>query len=190
MKTDKLIKFLQENYQPSEELCWQTWCRADFIETGVNETVWKIAVDKFSEYESEDRTVIKDCISDALQGQSDLMLNDEPTIERVDYEILINGVVITGDNPDADYDIVEREDKINDLFDWIAEASPSDNDLMRADLEMLMGLSDEWILSDVGTNSYLALSTEREEFIQQCNTLVDLYKTKPDVGSDETLSDA
>jgi hypothetical protein len=65
MKTIKLVKFLLDNYEPDENLCWQTWCKEDFKELNVSDSEWQLAVDNYSQIETDERESIEMCILDA-----------------------------------------------------------------------------------------------------------------------------
>lgn len=74
---------------------------------------------------------------------------------------------------ELDYVLIEREDFIDDLIRWIAEVkSQSDKKLMKDDLVYLIKLNDEFILSSINTNEYLALSVEKEVFMEVINEQV------------------
>ena len=63
MKVCEFIKFLQESYDPNEEICWQTWKREDFdYDHKITLEEWKIIVEYYSSYESDDRNVIVDLL--------------------------------------------------------------------------------------------------------------------------------
>ena len=58
----------------------------------------------------------------------------------------------------VDYVITEREVLIDNLIDWISEAT-DDKEIMKRDLKYLISLSNKYFLSSISTNKYL---TEEE----------------------------
>jgi hypothetical protein len=88
--------------------------------------------------------------------------------------LLVNGVEVVipknFDFEDAElgYRIEERKEIIDNLISWIAEANdrPSDKQIMKDDLEYLMGLEDDYVFSSYTTNEYIACSDNKERFIQ------------------------
>lgn len=60
---------------------------------------------------------------------------------------------------DLDYNLVERNEHINDLINWISESTnKNDKELMKEDLEYLFSLKDKYILLSNLTNEYIAKS--------------------------------
>lgn len=72
-----------------------------------------------------------------------------------------------------EYYIIKREDFIDELINWISEAT-SDKQLMKDDLKMLMKLKDEYIFSSNSTNSYIHEFSEN--FNETCEELLELNK--------------
>lgn len=64
----------------------------------------------------------------------------------------------------VDYEIREREDLIDNLIDWISEAT-KDRDIMKTDLKYLMSIKDRYILSSVLTNEYILEDTNEGQKI-------------------------
>jgi hypothetical protein len=101
-------------------------------------------------------------------------------VDCADYRIvnetylLVNGVeVIIPENFDfedaeLDYRIEERKELIDNLIHWISEANnrPTDQQMMKDDLEYLMGLEDDYIFSICTTNKYIACSDNKKRFMQ------------------------
>jgi len=58
----------------------------------------------------------------------------------------------------VEYDIRERDNLIDDLIDWISEAT-TDKEMMKDDLKYLMSINEKYIISSLSTNEYL---TEEE----------------------------
>lgn len=73
-----------------------------------------------------------------------------------------------------DYTIVERKDFIDTLIGWIAECKTSDKALMKADLEMLMEATEEYMFSSASTNKYVMQGDS--EFNELCEELLELNK--------------
>ncbi len=110
-------------------------------------------------------------LTDILEGKQ---------VDCADYRIgnetyvLVNGVeVIIPENFDFEeaglgYRIEERKELIDNLISWIAEANdrPTDQQMMKDDLEYLMGLEDDCVFSSYITNEYIACSDNKERFIQ------------------------
>ena len=122
------------------------------------------------------------CLINALNGvdsaisgiDHDGLLDDEPTIERTDEGVLINGCLVDESlESESWFRLVEREEVINDLITWIGECKNSDFDLMKQDLKMLIDWTDDWILSSTFTNEYLSISYDRIRFIEQCEIIAD-----------------
>lgn len=99
--------------------------------------------------------------------------------ERTDKGILINGNLIDNtifDEEKSNYKLVEREQQIDELIDWISEAKGNDKDLMKEDLKYLMSLDDEYVFSSISTNEFIAESDNEKEFDDICNELLKLNK--------------
>jgi hypothetical protein len=93
-----------------------------------------------------------------------------------EYDMLINGTKInekiTQDEL-CDYRLLDREDLINDLIDWISEAT-TDKDNMKYDLKYLMSLPDDYVFSSISTNEYIAKSDNEERFNEICEEILKL----------------
>jgi hypothetical protein len=93
-----------------------------------------------------------------------------------EYNMLINGTKInekiTQDEL-CDYRLLDREDLINDLIDWISEAT-TDKDNMKYDLKYLMSLPDDYVFSSISTNEYIAKSDNEERFNEICEEILKL----------------
>lgn len=74
------------------------------------------------------------------------------------------------------YQIRDRKDFIDNLIDWISEAT-KDRELMKSDLKYLMDLEDEFILSSIYTNEYICCSDSEEEFNNIIQEMLELNKT-------------
>ena len=109
-------------------------------------------------------------LTDILEGKK---------VECSDYHIeneihvLVNGVeVIIPESVDLEelefgYKIEKRTELIDNLISWIAEANGRpDQQIMKDDLEYLMGLEDDFIFSSYTTNEYIACSDDKEQFIK------------------------
>ena len=106
----------------------------------------------------------------------DIIAEQEDTIIDNKNKIVgFNALIVDGDEvkipndfdfEDAEigYKIEDREDLIDTLYNWIAEAQGNDKELMKNDLDYLKDLDDEYIFSSYFTNEYIAASDEREAF--------------------------
>ena len=56
------------------------------------------------------------------------------------------------------YEIVEREDFIDELINWISEAKASDRYMMKEDLKELLLWDCEYIYSSKSTNEYIKIN--------------------------------
>ncbi|KKK76300.1 hypothetical protein LCGC14_2865010, partial [marine sediment metagenome] len=73
----------------------------------------------------------------------------------------------------VDYSPRSREDLIDNLIDWISEAT-TDKEIMKSDLKYLMGLKDEYIFSSISTNDYISKSDDEETFNEICKEILKL----------------
>ena len=78
-----------------------------------------------------------------------------------------------------EYQIRERKEQINSLIDWISEigmehSRQNDKSLMKEDLKYLIGLSDEFILSSINTNDYIAKSDNEARFNLICKEILEI----------------
>jgi len=63
------------------------------------------------------------------------------------------------------YRIEDREEFINNLCSWIAEANGRpDQQLMKNDLQYLFSIDDEYVFSNYSTNEYIAASDDKDSF--------------------------
>jgi len=74
-----------------------------------------------------------------------------------------------------EYSIVHRKSFIDELIGWISEAGDADKMLMRQDLEMLMGVEDDYIFISNSTNSYITKSDSN--FNETCEELIKLNES-------------
>ena len=84
-------------------------------------------------------------------------------------ETEINGLIF--DKELFEYTIIDREEFINTLIDWIGEAT-QDKELMKQDLFMLQEWDDEYIFSSISTNEYIR--QEDSNFNELCENLLAL----------------
>ena len=89
-------------------------------------------------------------------------------------EIVINEKIF--DEEKSDYRIVDREDQIDNLIDWISEAKDRPNDLyaMKEDLKYLINLKDEFLFSSISTNEFIAKSDDEKRFNEICKDILSL----------------
>jgi len=152
--------------------------KADFTETELLQFKKLVAkardskeLQNFAEISYLEAIDLNNKLTDILEGKK---------VNCADYRIgnetyvLVNGVeVIIPENFDFEeaelgYRIEERKELVNNLISWIAEADdrPIDQQMMKDDLEYLMGLEDDYVFSSYITNEYIACSDNRKQFIQ------------------------
>ena len=137
----------------------------EYIEKSENQ--WYFDWERQSELKSRHRS-----------QQSDL--NDSHTTNDTIYIIsedrcgwLINGVLITEKAFETeDYRIADREELIDRIFDYVAEAGAADRVLMKNDILYLCSLDDEYVLSSESTNEYISPSKNHEIFNKVCDGLI------------------
>lgn len=119
-------------------------------------------------------------LKDYLDAQSwdykEEEVQEEPEILYVLGDGTINGVSLDEKIRDEDmheYYITHRESFLEELMRWIGEAN-KDKELMKQDLEMLMGWDDEYILTSNSTNSYLGQGDS--DFDTACQELLELHE--------------
>jgi hypothetical protein len=106
---------------------------------------------------------------------------EEPTYKLSEGKILIVGSHnVTLDDSIRneelhEYHIENRLEFIDQLIEWIAEADYHNKVMMKADLEMLMDVEDDFMLSSNSTNSYLIQGDT--EFNSTCAELIELNET-------------
>ena len=93
-------------------------------------------------------------------------------ISESNNEFFINGIEIKSEIFEkVDFEIVELENLIDNLIDWISEAT-RDKQAMKDDLKMLMSIDEEdYILSSLSTNSYLFGNST--DFNNKCQEMID-----------------
>ena len=94
-----------------------------------------------------------------------------------DYGV-INGIEINEEifqDEAFEYTIRDREEFIDELIQWISEATGHNKVLMIEDLKELINLDDEFIFSSISTNYYI-YKEKVEEFNETCQELLDLSK--------------
>lgn len=73
------------------------------------------------------------------------------------------------DQEKVNYKIIDRNDQIDHLIDWIGETE-NDNDkiLMKEDLIYIINLTDKYLLSSIQTNEYIQENTkEGQEILKE-----------------------
>lgn len=75
----------------------------------------------------------------------------------------------------SDYQIRNISDYIDDLIDWISEAT-DDKETMKDDLKYLIKLDDEFMFSSIRTNEYICFSDNEEKFNELCLEFIELSK--------------
>jgi hypothetical protein len=100
-------------------------------------------------------------------------INDE-NIVTIDSEPMSSDLF---DKQLVGYDVRSREELINDLIHYIADAQSSNNDAsviaMKEDLIYLMNLSDEYVFSSNSTNHYIAASDSPAKFSAIASSIID-----------------
>jgi hypothetical protein len=102
----------------------------------------------------------------------------EPDIKYILGDNYINGIQIADvifHEELFNYTIVNREEFIETLIDWISECNTSSKALMKADLQMLMDSEEEYIFSSISTNKYVQQGDS--EFNDLCEELLELNKS-------------
>jgi len=93
--------------------------------------------------------------------------------QRVEIDgVLINDEIFIQEL--YDYQLIETEQQIDDLIQWIAENDNNDRLLMLKDLKYLLLIDDDYIFSNINTNEYIAESDNPERFDEICNDLLKL----------------
>ena len=106
----------------------------------------------------------------------------EYTITRADttwYDYFINDISINDcifQQDLVDYRIEDREDLIEQIYDWIWEAKPSDRELMKQDIRYLEKLNDKYVFSSISTNEYVAQSDTPDAFNEICEEILEENK--------------
>lgn len=113
--------------------------------------------------------------------QASVDYSDEPPRYTICYgdDWMIDGVAISDEVFDEiDYGIREREECIENLEQWIAEAhraGRSDNvALMRNDLEFLRSINDEFVFNSRSTNLLVAFSRQPNLFNELCERALEM----------------
>lgn len=100
------------------------------------------------------------------------ILDDDSIISSADGIIKIDEVI--RDKQLFEYEIIDREDYIEQLIGWIAECKTPDKELMKTDLKMLMNSREDYLFSSISTNDFISSSDER--FESTCEELIALNK--------------
>jgi len=102
------------------------------------------------------------------------------TISYKDYSYYINDVEIPDEAMDrVCYSVIERDDEISELRRLACEAHSlgrADASLMDDDVEELMGIEDDYVLSSGATNEYLSFTNTYEVFNAKCQELLTVTK--------------
>lgn len=93
---------------------------------------------------------------DAFLRDGDLYIN----FTAIDDSVLEKDII--------GWKLVDRESFIEDLYQWIPSANPSDVQLMQSDLMMLSAWNDDYVLSSTSTNEYLSPTKHTEAFNEVC----------------------
>lgn len=101
------------------------------------------------------------------------ILNDKNYIHRGTENIVVNEKIF--DEELFNYKIIDREDFIDDLINWISECKTSDRQLMKEDLKYLMKVKDDYIFSSILTNEYII--SDDSNFEETCAELIELNES-------------
>ncbi len=99
-------------------------------------------------------------------------------IDNTNDLLLIAGVEIKAevfDNDMVSHKLVDRKSEIDNLYMMISECGfdrENDKTLMIEDQQYLISLMDEYIFSSVSTNEFVALSENKEQFLQICHSIL------------------
>jgi hypothetical protein len=100
------------------------------------------------------------------------ILDNDAIISSVDGIIKLDNVI--RDKQLFEFEIIDREDYIENLIGWIAECKTADKHLMKIDLKMLMNSKEDFLFSSISTNDFMGSSSER--FESTCEELISLNK--------------
>ncbi|WP_418181276.1 hypothetical protein ACNSOL_12270 (plasmid) [Aliarcobacter lanthieri] len=128
-------------------------------------------------------TLLRETVSEPIEESKkdiyDISIDDnfyviEDTLNNVEYKIhrdLVDCGKVAG------YIIEDRDQRIEDLEDWIGESkSESDKYLMREDLEYLRESKEGYVFSYYGTNGFIAKDVDIEEFNKICLEIIESYQ--------------
>jgi hypothetical protein len=90
-------------------------------------------------------------------------------------DIEINDIIF--DKEMVDYRLIDREDFIKELYQWISETDDSDRGLMIEDQDYLKTLDDKFIFSSIITNEYISPTSDPDEFNEICLQILELNKS-------------
>ena len=131
---------------------------------------------------------IKNLMFDFVKQQKEIFR--EATIECIENDVekvssenilgnnSINGIKLNEKIRNEElfeYQIRDREDFIENLYSWIAEAKGNDKILMKEDLQELLGVEDNYIFSSINTNHYIYVGCS--DFDETCKELLALNET-------------
>lgn len=77
----------------------------------------------------------------------------------------------------VNWKLLDREDFIEELIVWIAEAKSSDKTLMMANLRKLLSWEDQFIWSSILTNDYISPSAQPLRFNEVCEEVLGKQKS-------------
>jgi len=96
--------------------------------------------------------------------------------------VFINDTLINEDifqEEKVNFSVVERDDQIDHLIDWIGECGrdrKNDKFLMKEDLKYLINQKDDYLFSSILTNEYVCKSDNLEDFNDVCKEILKLNK--------------
>lgn len=88
--------------------------------------------------------------------------------------VVINEVEIDDDVFEGmvDWRLLDKSEKIDDLYRDISEADGGWKEVMKQDLQTLQSLSDEYIFSSTESNEFISSSDDREQFNEICKEIL------------------
>lgn len=175
LETAKILEFKKPITQHEAKLlCEKTYCTTNGFCVGLSadQVINHIKIGIIL----EEVKVIKGVFKKTKSYTTTNKVNNE--IKYILGEDSINGIKLNEKIEQEDlceYVIRHRESFIEDLISWISEARSNDKQLMKNDLQMLLKVEDEYILSSISTNSYLYHGCAK--FENTCKELLELNKT-------------
>ena len=114
---------------------------------------------------------------DLINKLNDMIDETQNIVEDNENKILSNNVLLVDgekvgvpddfdfEKAEIGYRIESREEIIENLYSWIAEANGRpDQQSMKDDLQYLLSIEDEYVFSSYSTNEYIAVSDDRNNF--------------------------
>ena len=138
-------------------------------DNGANYSFCLLPVETLLEIADHFNQKIKDVIPKYTLGDGEISIIGSDVVE-------INEKI--RDQELFEYTIVDREDMISNLIQWISECGQekeNDKFLMQQDLELLNGIDDDFVFSSINTNEYIYEGCS--DFNKTCKELLELNKS-------------